>query len=237
MRRSPVLEDPNLREAAEIASNRLDVAAVPELRASPRLRCPSVWCWGRRPVLLVPEQVHEESKSIDWVAIFCHELAHWRRRDHVTTLVSQLVTCVLPWNPLAWWARMRLGQLAELACDDWVLAIGTPGTDYAESLLELVPQPGTSPALAAVSSRGGLVGRLRRILDEDRSSPLVGTRWALLAGILLLAAAGAVAVAPVRSEAESSRTPRVVCPGTEDPGHRARARRQAGGKRRRCLGG
>lgn len=195
VRRSPVLDDAPLREAASIASGRLEVTAVPELRASARLRCPSVWCWGRRPVLLVPDSLREDRKSIDWAAIFCHELAHWRRRDHVTTLVSQLATCVLPWNPLAWWARVRLGQLAELACDDWVLAIGTLGTDYAESLLELVPQPGTSPALAAVSSRRGLVGRLRHILDEDRSSPRVGTRWALLAGIVGVVAAGAVALA------------------------------------------
>ena len=76
------------------------------------------------------------------------------------------------------------------------------------------------------------------ILDENRSSPLVGTRWALLAGVLVLAAAGAVHAqsAQSRSEAGSPSTSNRP-PGTVDPRHRARARRQAGGERRRLLGG
>ena len=130
--------------------------------------------------------------SIDWVAVFCHELAHWRRLDHVSSLAGQLLVCVLPWNPLAWWTKARLAQLAELACDDWVLASGLEGTDYAASLLELVPQRGASPALAAVSSQKGLVGRVKHILGDRRSSPKIGRRWALLAlGCTVLSASAA----------------------------------------------
>ena len=72
-----------------------------------------VWCWAKQPILLVPARVREEERTIDWVAIFCHELAHWRRLDHLASLAGELLVCVLPWNPLAWLARTRLAQFAE----------------------------------------------------------------------------------------------------------------------------
>ena len=43
------------------------------LWSSPALRCPSVWCWVRRPILLVPAEPANSEKKIDWVAVFCHE--------------------------------------------------------------------------------------------------------------------------------------------------------------------
>ena len=69
---------------------------------------------GWQPILLVPARVHEEDSAIDWVAVFCHELAHWRRLDHLASLAGEILVCVLPWNPLAWWAKTRLSQLAEV---------------------------------------------------------------------------------------------------------------------------
>ena len=88
---------------------------------------------------------------------------HWGVRDHVSpsdpyvaNLLGELACGLLPWNPLAWWARARLSGLSELACDDWVIASGQSATDYAESLLGLVPQRRTAFALAAVSGRIGL---------------------------------------------------------------------------------
>ena len=206
VRGSVFAEKPELIAATSIAMARLGLAARPELRTSPWVRCPSVWCWGRQPILLVPARAHEEGNAVDWVAIFCHELAHWRRLDHVASLAGELLICVLPWNPLAWWARTRLAQLAELACDDWVLACGSEGMDYAASLLELAPQRGPALALAAVSSRGGLVGRVRHILDERRSSPTVGRGWGLLALAFTLLATSAVALAQARSASSRDRT-------------------------------
>ncbi len=198
VRDSARLDDGTLTEASGQAVRRLGLAMRPALRSSAWVRCPSVWCWSRRPTLLVPLGMSTADRSIDWVAIFCHELAHWQRRDHVSALFAELLVCALPWNPLAWWTRKRLGQLAEIACDDWVLASGAAGTDYAASLLELIPQHGPVLALAAVSHRGGLIGRLRHILDERRSNPRIGTRWAILTGAGMALAASAIALAQAR---------------------------------------
>ena len=130
--------------------------------------------------------------------MFCHELAHWVRRDHWSSLLAEVLACALPWHPLAWCARHRLGQLSELACDDWALSTGLPSTDYAESLLCLIPQRPRAIALAAVSSRSGLVGRLRHILDDRRTSPAVGGHWAWLSAVATVLAASAIALAQSR---------------------------------------
>src|SRR5204863_361343 len=99
-----------------------------------------------------------------WIGIFCHELAHCRRRDHRTSLLAELLVILMPWNPLAWRMKRRMGYLAERTCDDWVLHAGQPAADYAETLLQLVPQRGPALALAAVSGRQTLKARIKDIL-------------------------------------------------------------------------
>ena len=192
---------PDRERSVAQAATRLGLAVRPEVRSSSHVRCPSVWCWGRQPILLVPARIVQENDAIDWVAVFSHELAHWHRMDHVASLVAEMVVCALPWNPLAWLAKTRLSQFAELACDDWVLASGTEGTEYAASLLELIPQRGPALALAAVSSRGGLVGRVKHILDERRSNPRLGRCWACLTGAAMILAVSAIALAQARPAA------------------------------------
>ncbi len=195
---------PDFQLAVAQAATRLGLAVRPEVRSSPHVRCPSVWCWSRQPIMLVPTATLPVNDAIDWIAVFSHELAHWRRLDHLASLAGEILMCVLPWNPLAWWARARLGQFAELACDDWVLACGSEGTVYAASLLELVPQRAAALALAAVSSRGGLVDRLRHILEERRSNPRIGRSWAVLTGGAMTLAVSAVALAQARPAASAA---------------------------------
>jgi beta-lactamase regulating signal transducer with metallopeptidase domain len=195
---SRALADPSILAAADAARMRLGLTGRPEVYASDRVRCPVIWCWGLRPRLIVPESAARGDVAIDWIAVLSHELAHWGRRDHVAGLVGELVACALPWHPLAWWARGRMGQLAELACDDWVLASGHPAVEYAETLLGLVPQGRSSMALAAVSTKGGLVDRIRRILDDVRREPRPGTRWTALAVALTALVASVTALAQSR---------------------------------------
>jgi beta-lactamase regulating signal transducer with metallopeptidase domain len=206
LRRARPTNDSTLTAAVVMAGSRLGVIRVPELRSSPRMRCPTIWCWTRRPVIVLPEEASAAS-SVEWVGVFCHELAHWVRRDHLSSLFAEVLVCALPWHPLAWYARHRLGRLSELACDDWVLATGLPAAEYAESLLGLVPQRGASLALAAVSSERGLFGRIQHIMDERRSSPFVGNRWAFLSAVAMVLAASALALAqnrPSKSTAQSA---------------------------------
>ena len=66
-----------------------------------------------------------------------HELAHIQRRDVLLGWVSHFA-CSLSWfNPLIWILDCRCKVEREQACDDRVLNLGVPATDYGACLLEI----------------------------------------------------------------------------------------------------
>jgi HEAT repeat protein/beta-lactamase regulating signal transducer with metallopeptidase domain len=128
--------------------------------------------WGiLRPAVLMPADA-DTWPSDRLRIVLLHELAHVKRRDCLTHMMAQL-TCALYWfNPLAWIAARHLRTERERACDDLVLAAGTPGPDYADQLLEIarVMRAGRFPAVfagasLAMAQRSQLEGRLMAILD------------------------------------------------------------------------
>ena len=106
--------------------------------------------------------------------VLLHELAHVKRRDCLTHMLAQ-VACAFYWfNPLAWVAARHVRAERERACDDLVLAAGTPGADYADQLLEIarVMRAGrfssvVAGASLAMAQRSQLEGRLMAILDPS----------------------------------------------------------------------
>ncbi|UCD48570.1 MAG: M56 family metallopeptidase, partial [Phycisphaerales bacterium] len=196
-RRSLALEVKEITRAVQSAKLKLGVSSNVEVRRSADTRSPLIWCWSKRPILIVPSET-QDSDCIDWESVVCHELAHWKRRDHLGGLWAELVVCLLPWNPLSWWAQRRLVRLSEEACDDWVIASGQVGTRYARTLLGLTPQGRAALIPAVVSSKKGLASRVRRILTGQCTSPRSGRRWSLAAMALAGAVTLGIAVAQTR---------------------------------------
>jgi beta-lactamase regulating signal transducer with metallopeptidase domain/predicted nucleic acid-binding Zn-ribbon protein len=184
LRRSTALGSPRILQAARIAGEKLALNTRIDLRSSADIRSPVIWCWTARPVLLVPAEARRQNGSADWVGLFCHELAHFKRFDHFTGLVANFIVSLFPWHPLLWRARQRLAELSEQACDDWVLATGQSGPEYAESLLGFWPvsQPALLPGLRG--PKGDLKMRIHRIVKDTCSNPRIGPRWTLLVCII-----------------------------------------------------
>src|SRR5262249_1996803 len=147
-------------------------------------------------------------------SIFCHELAHWVRRDHLSALWTDLFVIILPWQPLAWLSRRRLSTFREQACDDWVLASTREATDYAESLVNLVPQNSPNFALPALRSYESLKLRLEHVLAGVRVAPRAGRNWIALVSVVSLAAATGIAFAQQgRATALAIEPGKVIDPG------------------------
>jgi len=192
------LDCQRIKEAAHLARAKLGIDKDVKVYSSQSVRSPVIWCWRRRPVLLVPSAAGRFDNGVDWAGVLCHELAHWKRRDHISGLLAELVVCILPWHPLLWWAKSRLVRLSEQACDDWVVATGRPSTDYAESLLDLIPGGQMAFVPAVVSSKKGLAERIHRILQDNCGNPRTGTTWALGVSILTVCITLGVACAQTR---------------------------------------
>lgn len=165
LRESRPLDDPRIATLANQAAQKLGLRCTPIVRVSGSIACPVVWCWSKEPLILLPQAMADEPDAKALAGIVCHELAHWKRRDHLSVLVSELLACAMPWHPMVWWTKRHMAQLSEQACDQWVLATGQSATVFAESLLDLAPQRGNRLALAAVTSKYGLARRIHHILD------------------------------------------------------------------------
>jgi beta-lactamase regulating signal transducer with metallopeptidase domain len=180
----------HIKRAADSARARLGITKGLKIRSSKDVRSPMIWCWNRPPVLLVPDDLDEQ---FDWVDVICHELAHWRRWDHISGLIAELAVCILPWNLLLWWSKKRMVRLSEQACDDWVLAGGCAGTDYAQSLLNLSPELQMAFMPTVIGKEKPMKKRIYRIVKEKCGIPQVGVRWALV--VTMIAATLTVGIA------------------------------------------
>jgi HEAT repeat protein/beta-lactamase regulating signal transducer with metallopeptidase domain len=184
-RRTDIVSDaPWLPLAREIASQ-LGLTRV-TFRRSHQPAMPMAW-GVFRPSVLMPADADAWPQDRLRIVLL-HELAHVRRADCLTHILAQ-TACALYWmNPLAWVAARRLRTERERACDDLVLACGTPGPDYADQLLEIARAMGSgrfsrtaAAASLAMAHRSQLEGRLMSILDPSVPRHSVNRVWAAAA--------------------------------------------------------
>jgi hypothetical protein len=164
--------------------DRLNFRRAVALLKTDRRRMPMTWGIFR-PKLLLPDESEQWTEDRRHVVVL-HELAHAKRWDYLTNLVTQFV-CALYWfNPLVWFAARQMIAERERACDDIVLRHGARPADYAEQILQIAAglRPGYGGIAMARPSK--LEGRLRAILDSTRNRAAV-TRFIVLAALILLA--------------------------------------------------
>lgn len=136
-------------------------------------------------------------------AVLLHELAHVRRWDCLTHILTRLA-CVMHWfNPLAWLALNKLQNERERACDDLALTAGTRPTVYANELLSIARAmhsgPATSTAAIPMARTSQLEGRLLAILDAARNRGAVTNRILGIATVFLLMIVSTLAVVQLTS--------------------------------------
>ena len=195
--------------AASIArdnARHLGLGADPQLGVSSDVSTPVVWCWGPAPRVLFSEsELTPDARPSELSAILFHELAHFARRDHWTSLAADVARALLFWNPLAWVAREALRTESERACDQWVLSAGTEPVTYAEALLALVPRAGAPHvvgvpgAQGAVGRKSVLVKRVHAILESPTTAPRSGSAFRTSLVLVGLALSGGVALAHRRA--------------------------------------
>jgi GWxTD domain-containing protein len=155
-------------------------------------------------------------------AVLVHELEHVRRRDPLVEWLVMLNRSIYWFHPLAWWLRHKLAALAELACDEAVLARGHDPARYAELLLQLarsVNRGGILVAIRGVSIHGSsLAVRIGRILTVGRSPAISRSRKRVVAALcavaIILPSASSLVRARAKAPAWESRIGRIR---PEDP--------------------
>ncbi len=228
-RRGQDLRDPAWTDTAARVSRLQGLEQPIRLVAHPRVPVPLVWGF-HNPTLLLPADAEKWAPNVQELVLH-HELAHIRRRDHLTLLLAQF-SCALHWvNPLVWLAANRLAMERERSCDDAVLAAGARASDYARQLLNFgrrLSWPALAAPRLALARPSQLRGRIQAILDPRQQREIPGrmtraTIMVLCLGIALpLAAVKIRAQSPTEPQATSTETTRESILETleaiEDPG-------------------
>ena len=177
------------QERVRRLADRLNVRAPLELWQSACVEAPVViGCF--RPVILVPVGLLTGLTTAQIEAIFAHELAHVRRYDFLVNAVQCLIETLLFYHPCAWWISARIRSEREHCCDEIAVAASGDALDYARALSRLEEQ--RPPARLALALTGGnLLGRVRRIVGQRRTSDVVGGWFAGSLAIVLPLAVGA----------------------------------------------
>ena len=174
--------------------------------------------WGiLEPVIVLPEKAlvwSDERRRV----VLMHELAHIARRDSATQLVATLASIVYWLHPLVLLAAQRLRAECERACDERVLELGTPATDYAAHLLDVARFARSFGAASIVSVAmarpSQLEGRLLAVLRGSPCRAPTSGRSRVFATLLAACALVAVSAfkpvekdAPARSPELATRQP------------------------------
>jgi TonB family protein len=121
-----------------------------------------------RPAILVPAQFPEWTEP-QREMVLLHERQHFRRADHWSILLGQLVRSVLWFHPVAWMLADRLSREQEMACDEAVIAAGHAAHEYAAFLLTNVRALRSAdlvPCAMAGSGADSVKHRFARLLES-----------------------------------------------------------------------
>jgi len=169
VRRAEEITDDNALLELDAARDRLALGREVRLLRSKRVAVPVVWGIFR-PVLLLP------ADSDRWPVerlrvVLLHELAHLKRADGVSLILTRAALSLFWFHPIAWSLERAGRSECERACDDLVLAGGTKPSEYADQLLEIArAMPAFDPfrsVTLAMSRKSQLEGRLLSILQKD----------------------------------------------------------------------
>jgi len=181
-------QDSALR-ALDDARDQLALKLEVRLLRSSRISVPVIWGVAR-PVLLLPADV------VTWPderlrVVLLHELAHLKRFDGISLLLTRTAVSLFWFHPLAWSLERAGRSECERACDDLVLASGTKPSDYADHLLAIArSMPAFDPfrsVTLAMSRKSQLEGRLLSILQPHVARRVLSGRGIAIACALAIA--------------------------------------------------
>lgn len=128
-----------------------------------------------RPTIGLPKDFTRVFTPEQQEVMLAHELAHLEANDPGWLLGSDLLTALLWWHPLVWWARRRFRSISELAADEAsILVADGPGL-LAECLLRLAAGAQARTVHLGIGMTGsgfrsGLAQRIQRLLNLQPAS-------------------------------------------------------------------
>ncbi|MFL6247164.1 MAG: TPR end-of-group domain-containing protein [Thermoanaerobaculia bacterium] len=176
--------------ALEQTRDQLGLPMNIRLLRSSRISVPVLWGVFKPVLLLPPDVVTWPSERLR--VVLMHELAHLKRFDGVSLILTRIAVSLFWFHPLAWSLERAGRSECERACDDLVLASGTTKpSEYADHLLAIArSMPTFDPfrsVTLAMSRKSQLEGRLLSILQPHVARRVFSGRGVAVACALAVA--------------------------------------------------
>lgn len=199
-----LLSDDALREL-DRTREELGLPMNIRLLRSSRISVPVLWGVSKPVLLLPPDVVTWPSERLR--VVLMHELAHLKRYDGISLILTRIAVSLFWFHPLAWSLERAGRSECERACDDTVLASGTKPSEYADHLLAIArSMPTFDPfrsVTLAMSRKSQLEGRLLSILQ-----PHVARRVFSGRGVAVACALAVAVIVPVSALRLTADTPK-----------------------------
>jgi beta-lactamase regulating signal transducer with metallopeptidase domain len=130
-----------------------------------------------RPAIVIPRALLERLPGRELRIVLAHEVAHMRRGDLWTQVLTIALLAMWWFHPLYWVLLFQVRRVREDCCDDDVITRGFATPDeYCAALLHTSVALGSNrfnygASLAFAESLHPIAGRLRRIMEEDIPRP------------------------------------------------------------------
>ncbi len=177
----------NPAHLSDAASDQLDLCCElfavsrPQVLVSTHTTSPMV-VGAIRPALLLPQSFAERlshpatqpTREIE--AVWLHELAHLRRRDHLTNLLCRIAALPIAYHPAAHAVQQRIRQTREMVCDEMAATAMQSPLSYARCLVGLArTMQVMSPQIEAVGMfNDGVLEE--RIMQLTKTTTLISAR-------------------------------------------------------------
>ena len=146
--------------------DRMDIRQKVQVRKSSQCLTPFT-CYLFKPVILLPSNTCRWSENRLRVVLL-HELAHIKRRDHITRFIARFICTLLWFVPPVWNVYNRMQIEEEKACDALVIGTGVNSFDYARHIIDIARSTkGKVLSLMpqnSFSKRSNIEPRIRNIL-------------------------------------------------------------------------
>ena len=134
------------------------------------------------PRLLIPVGILEGFNPEQLSHVFLHELLHFKRKDLWVNWITQGLLTLHWFNPLVWYAFLRLREDQEMACDAVTLKhLGTNNTkNYAYTLIMLLEKNSNRSRIASLASLSGTQSQIGRRIEMIKGFNKTSMKWAFL---------------------------------------------------------
>jgi Zn-dependent protease with chaperone function len=168
----------------------------PTVTVLPSCRGGAVVVGSRRPVVILGQDLLERLDAAELEGVLAHELAHVRRRDNLVATLLGAVRDLTFFVPFGGWAIRQLHRERELAADQVAVGVTRRPGALASGLLKVLEvAPDETHPCAALAPSGGVVDRVRILVDD--TPPLSRVRRSSETVAVVSAIAAAVVVALV----------------------------------------